>query len=367
MKQPAFRDDRAAAVTIEGESFPSAPKHIEYLPVETPAPGDCAEVAPGIWWLRIPMPMDLNHINLWLLDDGAPGDSGWTLIDTGINADMAKEAWTALAAKLFAGKPLKRIFLTHLHPDHIGLATWLQERHRVPVWMSKRGHSLMQVFAQPFTPEEVAEAEGFMIRNGYADSAMLGKFFSGKSFRSGISGAPSVAHHPVDGERIAIGQGSWQVYETDGHAEGHQCLFEAQRKILISGDQVLPTISSNVSYSPRGTDSNPLASYLASLKRLSELDDRTLVLPSHGRPFYGLRARAEDLAAHHEAHLSAMLEACAQPKTAFDLVPVLFKRRLIGPHWMFAMMETIAHAEYLALAGQIERRQEGDLIRYVTA
>jgi glyoxylase-like metal-dependent hydrolase (beta-lactamase superfamily II) len=361
MKHPAPREERAPTVTIEGESFPSAPKHIEYLPIDTPQPGDSVEVVPGIWWLRVPMPMDLNHINLWLLDDG----DGWTLIDTGINADMAKQAWEQFERKLFTDKPLKRIFLTHLHPDHIGLAYWLQEKHAVPAWMSQRGFSLLQVFVNPFTPEEIAEAEGFMVRHGYTDMELLGKFFSGRSFRSGISGAPSVTHHPSDGDRIAIGAHSWQLYETNGHAEGHQCLFDAQRNILISGDQVLPTISSNVSFSPRGTDPNPLASYLDSLKRLGELDNHTLVLPSHGRPFYGLRARAEDLAEHHEAHLSAMLVACAKPQSAFDLVPVLFKRRLIGPHWMFAMSETIAHAEYLAQAGKLQRHERDGLIRYV--
>ena len=142
----------------------------------------------------------------------------------------------------------------------------------------------------------------------------------------------------------------------------------AQRKILIAGDQVLPTISPNVSFSPRGTDTNPLRSYLESLQRLSALDDHTLVLPSHGRPFYGLRTRAADLTAHHEAHLLDTLHAADQPKTAFEFVPVLFKRRLIGSHWMFAMGETIAHAEYLALSGKFVRHTDGQgVIRYCRA
>jgi len=363
MKHTAPRGESAPTVTIEGESFPSAPKHIEYLPVDTPAPGACVEIVPGIWWLRVPMPIDLNHINLWLLDDG----DGWTVVDTGLNADMAKQAWEHFASKMFAGKPLKRIFLTHLHPDHIGLACWLQEKYAVPAWMSKRGFALLSIFASPFTPEQVAEAEDFMISHGYTDRDLLGKFFSGRNFRSGISGAPSISHHPADGDVLAIGSNKWNVYETDGHAEGHQCLFDAERNVLISGDQVLPTISSNVSYTPRGTDRNPLASYLNSLKRLADLDQRTLVLPSHGRPFFGLRARAEDLVAHHEAHLHAILSACERPQSAYELVPVLFKRRLIGPHWMFAMSETIAHTEYLEIAGKLVRRQEDGLVRYVRA
>jgi glyoxylase-like metal-dependent hydrolase (beta-lactamase superfamily II) len=366
-KQPPSDEPGAPkphSVTIEGEAFPSAPKHIDYLPVETPAPGAFAEVAPGILWLRIPMPMDLNHINLWLLDEG----DGWTLVDTGINADMAKAAWESIAAKAFADKPLKRIFLTHLHPDHIGLAVWLQERYRVPAWMSARGLELVNAFAGSISDADANAAQAFMMSHGFTDTEMLAKFFSGRNFRSGISGIPDVSYQPVDGEHLTLGGSRWQIYETNGHAEGHQCLFDAQRNILISGDQVLPTISPNVSFSPRGGDANPLNSFIESLERLSALDRHTLVLPSHGRPFFGLRARAADLIAHHREHLQAMEAACVEPKTAYDLVPVLFKRRLIGSHWMFAMGETIAHAEYLALAGKLARHKDDEgMIRYVKA
>lgn len=349
------------AVTMEGEVFDSDPKQIDYPAIDIPASGEFAEVAQGVMWLRIPMPMDLNHINLWLLDEG----DGWTLVDSGINADVARDAWTALEAKLFSQRPLKRIFLTHLHPDHIGLARWLQERHGVPVWMSARGYSLVKQFAAEQKPEDVQGAHAFMRSHGLADTEMLTRFFSGKMFRTGISGVPDVTHHPVEGGRIAVGDVQWQVFETDGHAEGHQCLFDAGRRILISGDQVLPTISPNVSYTLRGSDTNPLKSYIESLERLSKLDAKTLVLPSHGKPFYGLRPRAADLIAHHRAHLDALESACAKAQTTFELVPVLFKRRLIGSHWMFAMGETIAHAEYLVFAGRARRETGADgMIRY---
>jgi glyoxylase-like metal-dependent hydrolase (beta-lactamase superfamily II) len=350
------------SVTIEGAAFPSQPKRIDYLPVEVPEPGDYAEVAPGVLWLRIPMPIDLNHINLWLLEDG----DGWTLVDSGFNAPLCKEAWEGLEAKLFSQRPLKRIFITHLHPDHVGLAHWLQERHRVPVWMSARGIELVKLFAGEQSKLDLEAAQGFMRSNGFSDNEMLTKFFSGRMFRLGISGIPDVAYQPRDGEFISVGNTQWELYETNGHAEGHQCMSDAARKILISGDQVLPTISSNVSFNGRGGDPNPLRSYLESLERLSQLDSQTLVLPSHGRPFFGLQARAADLIAHHHEHLQAMTDACAEPKTAFDLVPVLFKRRLVGSHWMFAMGETIAHAEYLAIAAKLVRQTDGDgMIRYL--
>ncbi|HYM36376.1 MAG TPA: MBL fold metallo-hydrolase [Steroidobacteraceae bacterium] len=350
------------AVTIEGETFSSPPQRIEYPAIDVPEPGEFATVAPGILWLRIPMPMDLNHINLWLLED----NDGWTLVDSGLNADMCKEAWAKLESKLFALRRLKRIFITHLHPDHVGLARWLQEKHKAIAWMSVRGLEMVQSFLSEPTPADITAAEEFMHSHGYADTANLARFFSGKMYRTNVSGVPEIAHSPQDGDEIDIGATQWRIYETDGHAEGHQCLFDASRRILISGDQVLPTISSNVSRLPRSRDTNPLASYLNSLERLSQLDAHTLVLPSHGRPFYGLRPRASDLIAHHREHLATLQAACSEPRTAFELVPVLFKRRLIDAHWMFAMGETIAHAEYLLQAGKLVRQIDGEgTIRYL--
>jgi len=136
--------------------------------------------------------------------------------------------------------------------------------------------------------------------------------------------------------------------------------------VLISGDQVLPTISPNVSHTPHGTDANPLASYIASLERLAELDNRTLVLPAHGKPFYGLRQRATALIEHHRGHLAALHAACDTPKTAYELAPFMFKRRLVGSHWLFAMGEIVAHTEYLAAAAQLTRQHDADgTIRYL--
>jgi len=348
-------------VTVEGELFPSAPQRIEYPAIDIPQPGDFAEVAAGIFWLRIPMPMDLNHINLWLLDD----DDGWTLIDSGLNADMCREAWAQLETKLLGRRRLNRIFITHFHPDHVGLARWLQDRHQAVAWMSARGANIVDTFLREPSVEDVRGAEAFMRSHGYEDTSMLTKFFSGKMYRSSVSGLPHIEKSPRDGDAIRIGTSQWRVYETDGHAEGHQCLHDAERRILISGDQVLPTISANVSFSPRGTDRNPLASYLTSLERLGALDERTLVLPSHGKPFFGLRARSLDLIAHHREHLATIAAACTEPKTAFELVPLLFKRRLIGSHWMFAMSEAIAHAEFLAQTGELARREEANgAVRY---
>lgn len=355
-------DSRA---TIEGEIFASLPRSIEYLSVATPEPGGYVEVAPGILWLRIPLPMELNHINLWLLQDG----DGWTLVDSGLNAEPCRAAWEALEKQLFSQRPLKRIFLTHLHPDHIGLAHWLQERHNVPVIMGMRGFAQANFFAREPMPADIESAQNFLLANGYRDIANMSKFLGGKGFRSGISGLPSVSAHLTDGDCLSVDGADWQIYETDGHAEGHQCLYNAQRQILISGDQILPSISPNISYSPRATDKNPLKSFLESLARLAKLDAKTLVLPSHGRPFFGLQSRAADLMKHHNGHLDAIRTACITSQTAFDLVPVIFHRKLIGMHWMFAMGEIIAHVEYLALSGELRREVDMSTqeIRYCSA
>jgi len=353
------------ALTTQGETLASAPERLRYLDLRPPATGEAPEVAPGVRWIRMPLPMDLDHINLWLIDRG----DGWALVDTGFACDVCREAWEALERNVLAERPLELIFVTHAHPDHAGLAAWLQSRHRVPVWMSGATREHMRFFFEPLSAPALAAGMHFFATHGAADIDELRATISGGRYRQLVDGVPQVSHAPGDEERLDWHGTSWRVLECAGHIEGHLCLHDAVHSVLVSGDQVLPTISSNVSLTPRSLDADPLGSYLASLRRLARLPEDTLVLPSHGRPFFGLQARAADLIAHHEAHMATLVAACReQPRSAQDVLPLLFRRTLRGLQRFLALGEAIAHLEHLARLGRLERRVgAGGDVRFAAA
>ena len=351
----------------DGESHLSAPQRLQLLPFEPPQLGQAIRVAEGVRWCRIPLPIALNHINVWLVDH----EDGCVVVDTGLASSVCQEAWHALETQIFADTPLRGVFVTHIHPDHIGLARWLQERHRVPVWMSPRTHAQMQQFmsiaAAPATQRAAPEVERYLHAHGVDDDSVLSAF-SPARFASLTSGLPDDVRLVVDEQALRWNGYPWTALETNGHAEGHLCLHRNHGNVLISGDQVLPTISSNVGLGWRSQDLNPLDSFLSSLERLRTLPTDTLVLPSHGQPFRGLQSRIDDLRAHHVGKLDAVERACVTHKTAFDILPVMFRRPLTGVHFLLALGEALAHLEYLVSVERLQRETDSrERIRYRSA
>ena len=346
--------DRGGELTREGERYPPPPHELEFLALDPPSDGGAQPIAAGLWWLRIPLPMELNHINVWLLEDG----EGWMLVDTGMAHDVCRAAWLRLEQEALGGRPLRRVFVTHDHPDHMGLAPWLAARHGADVWMSSYAHRSSGEFLAT-SPEALAgRIQGFLRLHGVDVPA--GSAPARGDHREWFGGCPPLAHAPVDGETIVAGSGRWQVIETGGHCRGHLCLHDAGRGLLVSGDQVLPGISPNVSVLSSSPDADPLRDFLDSLERLRACDAGTLVLPSHGRPFRGLHRRLADLAAHHREQLDSLLGHCREPRTAFELLPVLFRRVPRGFHRLLAVGEAVAHLNYLVQAGALARQADAE-------
>ncbi|HEY4341542.1 MAG TPA: MBL fold metallo-hydrolase [Steroidobacteraceae bacterium] len=349
-------------MTPDGDALPSAGIDTPHYPdFKVPEPGQMLPLREGLWWLRMPLPISLDHINLWLLEE--PG--GFALVDTGMATDASRLIWDQLSKSLLAQRPLTRILLTHLHPDHAGLAAWLQRRFAAPVWSTSKTLDLLRMLLAEPSAQTLAERLAFFAGHGVEPIAEMADSLGSKGYRESVDGVPVAGRLILDNDVTQIGAREWRWLETGGHAHGHLCLYAAQpQPVLIAGDQLLPTISPNIGLTPLTPDPNPLATYLQSLERLSALDPATLVLPSHGRPFVGLAARAGEIRQHHERQFTKLIAACTTPLTAFQCLPFLYRRQQRGFHLFLAMGEALAHLEYLTTCGQFAKQVENSVTRY---
>lgn len=329
----------------------------DYLYNQHPQPGQRWRVAYGVYWLHFPLPFALDHVNLWLLDDG----DAWVLIDTGYGSAATRELWQMVIEQALDNKPIRRIVVTHFHPDHIGQAAWLAERFSAEVLMTQaEWDTACRVYAR--TDAEADDSfRGLMAVHGLNSDELKRAVSGGNHYRRNMSDLPPAPRIIGNGSRLTIAGQDWHVHIGRGHAPEHACLYREDDHVLIAGDQVLPRISSNISVAPDEPDADPVTAFVDSLQALkAALPADTLVLPGHGLPFWGLDERVDDLHDHHNEQLDAAEDACrAQRQTACALLPVLFKRKLEGPQIRFAMGEAIAHLNCLRASGRLERECRG--------
>ena len=331
-----------------------------------PASGRAIEVAPGVKWLRMHLPFALDHINLWLLRDALPGPQGevqgWTVVDCCVSRDESKAQWEQIFASELEGLPILRVIVTHMHPDHIGLAWWLCERWNAPLWISATDYNAACIGTQSSTGFGGASAADFFASHGLSDPTYLEQIRGRASYYPGLVPAvPKRFHRMMEGQVIAIGGRAWTCISGYGHAPEHIALHCAQAQVLISGDMILPRISTNVSVYDVEPESNPLTLFLQSIDKFLPLHAETLILPSHGKPFKGLHTRIAQLHEHHRDRLAEVLQACsAGPCSGADILPVMFKRPLDVHQTTFALGEAVAHLHTLWFEGKLTRRLDGD-------
>ena len=347
-------------------------KQLDYPHGDTLPPlGTTLEVAPGVRWLRMLLPFQLDHINLWLLRDRIEFDEGpvdgWTLVDCGIDNPATRTAWEQIFANDLGGLPVLRVVATHMHPDHLGLSHWLTERWSKPgrdcrLWISATDYQVAVQASTVRTGFGGAATARFFEMHGLTNADWLEQITQRTHYY--VSMVPKVPAHyrrMIDGDTLRIGGRDWHCHAGHGHSPEHISLHCAELDTLISGDMVLPRISTNVSVHETEPESNPLTQYLDSIGRTkAHLPAGTLVLPSHGRPFKGLHTRIDQLAAHHHERFADVLAACAEaPLSAADLLPVIFKRALDLHQTTFAMGESLAHLHALWHRGLLKRRLDG--------
>lgn len=325
----------------------------------SPEPGQPFEVAEGVYWLRVPMPMSLDHINLWILKDGA----SWVIVDSGMDAPQCRQVWENVFDHFLSPHDVSRIIITHLHPDHTGLASWLAHRCECRIHISQGELDLYQRIFVESNNDRSAKVLNYLQQAGFnqTETEKALNFFTVDEKPKEMRIQRDACDIIADGDELIINNRSWRMVMGNGHSPEHMCLYCAELGIMISGDQALPRISSNVSVYPESINKDPLHDWLSSCEKLrTHISDNTLILPSHQEPFYGLHARMDQLVFDHHVQLNRLRSALDSPASAVALTAVLFPRELQGVQTVFATGETLAHLNYLLNLGEISRNLDAD-------
>jgi glyoxylase-like metal-dependent hydrolase (beta-lactamase superfamily II) len=323
---------------------------VQYEFDSRPEVGETMPVADGLHWLRMPLPFSIGHINLWLLE----GDDSWAVVDTGIETDMSKDVWRKTIASVMRDRPIGHVVVTHLHPDHVGCAGWLTDEYGIDLWMTRDEYLLCRVLVADTGRDAPEEGVNFYHAAGFPADALHNyqKMFG--MFGKYVAELPEAYKRLKDGDQLTFAGNTWEVLVGRGHSPEHACFFNAERNLFVSGDQLLPTISSNVSVYPTEPQANPLQDWLESLRMLKvSLPEDVLLLPAHGKPFRGAHGRLDVLVQEHLDGLEALLDLCKQPRRAIDTFPALFKSKISGSNLIMATGEAVAHLNYLIEDGEL--------------
>ncbi len=330
-----------------------------------PAPGTVTDVAPGIRWLRLPLPYRLDHVNIYLIEN----EGGWTALDSGLGTDDCKNAWLAALAGPLKGQDLKSLIVSHFHPDHVGLAGWLCEQYSLELTMPRPEylHSLLLQFAPADYGEDVFRP--FYKRHGLSAEATEIVLSRGHEYLTRTTGVPASYHRIKHGDTLAVGARDFQVLTGGGHALEQAMLYRPSEKLFLAADQVIARISPNVSVHPMEPGLDALGIYLSSLKAIkASVAPDVLVLPGHGLPFHGLHDRVDELIGHHAARCNDIVVGCKDaPLSVAELVPVLFTRPLDAHQTGFAFGEVLAHVNHMLGRGELRLDTDaGGVDRYRT-
>lgn len=329
------------------------------LGTRAPEPGEAITVAPGVEWTRMPLPFSLKFINVWIIDDG----DGWTIVDTGMPLPDTKDAWRKLLGeRVTADKPLKRVIITHMHPDHIGAAGWLCYKYDAELWMSRLEYTTCRMLVADTGRDAPKAGIDFYVRAGWPQKAIDNYVSRFGGFGRGVSQMPDAFRRLEDGDTVRLAGQDWRVITGNGHSPEHVCLFSAALNVAITGDQLLPRISSNVSVHPTEPAANPLDDWIKSCEKLlRELPEDCFVLPAHNEPFTGAHIRLRNLIAGHDTSLTRLRQKLEKgPAKVPDTFVTLFGRAIKDDEMGSATGEALAHLNYLIHKGEVTTRPDKD-------
>ncbi len=325
---------------------------------EPPAPAEAIEVAEGVLWMRLPLPMKLDHVNVYALDDG----DGWTVVDTGFSSKKTRGIWESLMAGPLGGKPVTRVVATHHHPDHMGNAGWFQSAHGAELvttrtaWLFAR---MLTLDVQEAWPEETLD----YYRSAGMAPEVLAKRMAERPFNFSdmVHPMPLGFTRVKQGDVIRMGGRDWDVHIGNGHAPEHATFWSRDDALVLTGDQILSSISPNIGVYATEPLADPLADWLEACERLEPLARPDhLALGGHKLPFTGLPTRMRQLIENHHHALDRLLRHLDTPKTAADCFAPLFKRTIGEGEYGLALVEAVAHVNHLYHIGAVTRTARAD-------
>ena len=321
-----------------------------------PIPLEPIEVAEGILWFRLPMPIALDHINIYLLDDG----DSWVLIDTGLADTKSIEIWTNILKKYLSKRPIQKIIGTHFHPDHVGLAGWLIERTDAEFWMTQiEWLSARQAYLTVDSGASQAMSAFYKKANLKPDLIKIYEDI-GNDYRSMVTPIPLEYERIEHSTSFKIGDRVWKPVFGSGHSPDHVSFYCEKDRIMLGGDMLLPRITPIIAVWWQEPNADPLKGYIEFLETLESIGSDALILPAHNRPYKELQTRAADLIFHHNERLEITYEACKNESSANSIMQKLFTRKLDPFQTRFAIGETIAHINNLLKKGTLKRRLDDD-------
>lgn len=335
------------------------PSSVINSPFKTPpAEGEAVAIAPGVLWMRLPLPMKLDHVNVYALDDG----DSWTVIDTGMNSRRGRAIWQKLMQGPLAGKPIARVIVTHHHPDHIGMAGWFQSDHGAELWTTRTAWLYARMLSLDVQATPAEETRAFW-RSGGMDKAVYDKRLTERpyNFSDTVAPLPLGFTRIQQGDVLRIGGRSWDVHIGNGHAPEHATFWSRDDNLVIGGDQILATISPNIGVYATEPDADPVADWMEACSRLiPHANDQQLVLPGHKLPFTGLPRRLQQMIDNHHNALPRLRQFIQEPHTAAECFTTLFKRKIGEAEYGLALVESMAHLNHLFHLGQADRTMRED-------
>lgn len=329
----------------------------------TPLPGSTIEIVPGILWARLPLPFPLRHVNIYMIRDA----DGWSIIDAGADIPSAREQWLSLLSSVIGNAPVKRVIVTHFHPDHVGAAGWLCAQTGAPLVMTAIEHAAAcDTFRS--AQADIEGYRGFFVRHGVAEHELDKLLSVGYDYRLGVEQPPASSIAIDDGDKLSMGGRTFEVVVGAGHSPRLAMLYDREDDLLICADQVLQRISPNISVRPVEPDADPLGDYLTSLAQLrATTTTQTYALPGHESPIVDLHGRIAELEAHHADRCRAIELACERTwLNAAELVPHMFGRTFSGQQLGHALAETIAHVNFLLAQGRLQQQERGGVAVFGT-